>query len=55
MIDDVSYFIQDGRLYAYKEFSIDSIYNDYEFYSDFDFLFYITGWKNIVFDYIFSF
>ena len=43
MIDDASYFIQDGRLYAYKEFSIDSIYNDYEFYSDFDFLFYITG------------
>ena len=41
-MDNLEYYISDGKLYAYKEFSVLSVYGEDEYYKEEDFSFYIS-------------
>ncbi len=40
-LDDISYFINDNHLYAYRTFNIYSVFQEEEFFEDDDFIFFI--------------
>lgn len=41
-MDNINYYIKDGKLYVYREFQFYSIFGEEEFFTEEDFLFYIT-------------
>ncbi len=42
-MDDIHYYIKEGKLYIYKEFVVYSIFGEEYYFKDKDFVFYIAG------------
>ena len=42
-LDNVAYFIKNGKLYAYRPFTIYSVYGEENYFTDDSFIFYIAG------------
>ena len=42
-MDSVYYYIENGKLYAYRPFNIYSVYGEEEYFTDESYKIYITG------------